>query len=84
LLGKIRPISLKLAELRPGRLVRFAISGDTPVEISITVRPDGDDRSQVELTIESQSFPSIIMNAVLGNMLSGDLRRLKAILEAGS
>ena len=81
LLGKVRPIDLKLAELRLGRFVRYTISGDPPVEISIKVRPDGDDRTEVELTVESESFPSILMNAVLGNMLSGDLRRLKAILE---
>jgi hypothetical protein len=81
LFGKVRPINLRLAQLRPGKLVRYTISGDPPVEISIDIRPDGESKAEVEFTIESPSFPSILMNAVLGNILSGDLRRLKAILE---
>jgi hypothetical protein len=81
LLGNVRPIHLRLAELRPGRHVRFTISGNPPVEISIDIRPEGDSKSEVNFTIESPNFPSILMNAVLGNILTGDLRRLKAILE---
>ena len=81
LLGNVRPIHLMLAELRPGRHVRYTIDGNPPVEISIDIRPDGDSRSEIDFTIESPNFPSILMNAVLGNILKGDLRRLKAILE---
>ena len=81
-MGKARHINLKLAEIRPGKLVRYTISGDPDLEITLSLRPaNTPNNTEIELTVVASSIPTFLMNAVLGNMLAGDLRRLKGILE---
>jgi uncharacterized protein YndB with AHSA1/START domain len=80
-MGKRRKINLRIEELRPDRLVRFSIDSDPAANISMKIAPSGGDSTQAALEVEVPGVPGILLNGVMGGMLSGDMSRLKAILE---
>ena len=80
-MGKRRKINLRIEELRPHRLVRFSIDSDPAANISMKITPSDDDSTQAALEVEVPGVPGILLNGVMGGMLSGDMSRLKAILE---
>jgi uncharacterized membrane protein len=82
LLGKVRDIELRITHARPNRLVHYSISGDPRIEIEMRLRPAmSENATDVELIVDVAGVPPFLLNSFLGNMLSGDLKRLKALLE---
>jgi uncharacterized protein YndB with AHSA1/START domain len=80
-MGKRRKINLRIEELRPNSLVRFSIDSDPAANISMKITPSDGDSTQAALEVEVPGVPGILLNGVMGGMLSGDMSRLKAILE---
>lgn len=80
-MGKRRKINLRIEELRPNRLVRFSIDSDPAANISMKITPSDGDSTQAALEVEVPGVPGILLNRIMGGMLSGDMSRLKAILE---
>lgn len=81
-LGKPAVINLRLVELRPSELVRFALQGEPQAEITVELSPGPDrNHTRVALQLEVPSVPGLFLNALMGGLLEGDLSRLKEILE---
>lgn len=85
-MGKRRNIDLRIEELQPasasraGR-VRYSINSDPPARLTMTISPNGANSTEAELTIDVPGIPGLILNGVMGGMLSSDMARLKKILE---
>ena len=79
-MGKRRAIDLRLTELRPPERVRFVISGDPHADLLLRLAsiPAG---TRVSLKIDVPAAPSMLLAAVMGGLLQGDMSRLKAALE---
>jgi uncharacterized membrane protein len=75
-------IDLKIAQMVPNRLVRFAVTGDRDIDIIVEVRPHGSTGCEVDLTVDAHGVPAMLLNLVLGSMLQSDLKRLKGVLES--
>ncbi len=80
-MGKRRKINLRIEELRPNRLVRFSIDSDPAANLSMNLTPADGDSTQAALEVEVPGVPGILLNGIMGGMLSGDMSRLKVILE---
>ena len=77
-LGQKRIINLRIAELIPNKLVRFVLEGDPEAELDVRLISDeSTDSTTVKLSLEANGVPSVLMNALLGGLLSEDLVRLK-------
>ena len=83
LLGKQSVINLRLHRLDPPHIVAFAIDGDPQGMLSLRLSQDapGQARTRIALNLEVPKVPSIFLGAIMGNLLEGDMQRLKAILE---
>ena len=80
-MGKRRNINLRIEELRPNNLVRFSIDSDPAANLSMKLTANGDSVTEATLEVDVPGVPSILLNGVMGGMLSGDMARLKATLE---
>ena len=80
-MGKRRNINLRIEELRPNRLVRFSIDSDPAANISMRLTPWNGKGTEAELEVEVPGVPGILLSGVMGGMLSGDMGRLRAIME---
>ncbi|HKP51613.1 MAG TPA: SRPBCC family protein [Chloroflexia bacterium] len=80
-MGKRRKINLRIEELHPNRLVRFSIDSDPAANISMRISPSDGDSTQAALEVEVPGVPGILLNGIMGGMLSSDMGRLRAILE---
>ena len=73
---------LRLLEMVPGRSVKFALEGEPPATLDLRLDVgDNPAQSRVSLTLEVARVPSILLTAVMGTLLAGDMARLKAALE---
>jgi hypothetical protein len=81
-LGQPSIIDLRLKELRaPGR-VGYRIEGEPEATLSLRLAEAEDPaHTRVALTLEVPSVPSILLGALMSPLLSGDMRRLKELLE---
>lgn len=81
-LGQDRALNLRVAELIPNKLVRFALDGDPQAVVQLRLAPDAtSEGTLVALSLDATSIPTIILNAVLGGLLGQDMLRLKHLLE---
>jgi len=81
-LGQDKLLNLRVAELVPNKLVRFALDGDPQAVVQLRLAPDSTSQStDVALSLEATGIPTIILNAVLGGLLGQDMLRLKHLLE---
>jgi len=82
LLGKTHEVDLRLDDTVADRAVRFVLDGDPPAVLVLQTKPDGTrEKTEVVLTLEVKSVPTIFLTALLGSMLDDDLARLKKNLE---
>ncbi len=82
LLGKVSAIDLRLQELKSPHLVSFAIEGEPQATLSVRLRPHGDSRStHVSLLLDVPSVPGLLLQGIMGGLLSSDLAHLKEIME---
>jgi len=84
LLGKQSVINLRLHRLDPPHAVAFAIDGDPHAVVSLRLIPEarGQSRTRIAINLDVPKVPSIFLGAIMGNLLEGDMARLKARLEA--
>ena len=84
LLGKQSVINLRLARLDPPHAVTFSIDGDPHGILSLRLSPDegAQSRTRVAINLDVPKVPSIFLGAIMGNLLEGDMQRLKDRLEA--
>jgi len=81
-LGQDRALNLRVAELVPNKLVRFALDGDPQAVVQLRLAPDAtSEGTLVALSLDATGIPTIILNAVLGGLLGQDMLRLKQLLE---
>ncbi len=82
-LGRRTTITLRLAQMRPNSLVRFAITGEPAATLSLERSPHGgDNQSNVSLLMDVPSVPTLFLSALMSGLLTEDLARLKMILES--
>ena len=83
LLGKQSVINLRLHRLVAPNAVVFAIDGDPHAVVSLRLTPDsgGKPSTRVAINLDVPKVPSIFLGAIMGNLLEGDMTRLKARLE---
>lgn len=84
-LGRRATVLLRLAELQMGHLVKFAIEDELHATLTLRLAPRTDvGHTAISLRLEVPSVPDLFLNALMSNLLSGDMTRLKNILESGS
>jgi hypothetical protein len=77
-LGRPAPLTLRVAELAPGRRVAVALDGDPPALLTITLRPEqGGHATRVETRLDAPSVPALLLVATMGGMLDASLTRLR-------
>ncbi len=83
LLGKQSVINLRLHQLDPPHRVTFAIDSDPQAMLSLRLSQEsgGQSRTRVAINLDVPKVPSIFLGAIMGNLLEGDMQRLKARLE---
>ena len=83
LLGKQSVINLRLHQLDPPRGVTYAIDGDPQGILSLRLSQDSSEqpRTRVAINLDVPKVPSIFLSAIMGNLLEGDMQRLKDRLE---
>ena len=82
-LGRRSLIQLRLQDLRSPGLVRFTIEGEPQATLALDLAQAGDPQhTHVALTLDVPSVPSIFLSALMSSLLTGDIERLKEILEA--
>ena len=73
-----RALTLRVAELAPGRRVVIALEGDPPALLTITLRPEqGGRATRVDTRLDAPSVPGLLLVATMGGMLDGSLTRLR-------
>jgi uncharacterized membrane protein len=81
-LGQDRLLNLRVAELVPNKLVRFALDGDPQAVVQLRLAPGAtSEATHVDLSLDATGIPTILLNAVLGGLLGQDMLRLKHLLE---
>lgn len=84
-LGRRSVVALRLAQLEVGRLVKFEIEGEPRATLTLHVTPlPAGGQTAISLRMEVPSVPDIFLNAIMGNLLSADMSRLKSVLEGGT
>jgi len=81
-MGSRRKINLRIEELRPNSRVRYSINSDPPALLTMILSPDGPNSTEAELAVDVPGIPGLLLNGVMGGMLSSGMARLKEILEA--
>ncbi len=84
-LGKRSTVALRLAELQANHLVKFTIEGEPHATLTLRLTPkQADTQTAISLHMDVQSVPDIFLNALMGNLLSADISRLKNVLESAT
>jgi hypothetical protein len=81
-MGKRRSINLRIEQLRPNSLVRFSIDTDPAANLEMKLTPSSSGVTEAALEVDVPGVPGFLLNGVMGGMLSGDMARLKKVLEA--
>jgi uncharacterized membrane protein len=83
-LGQDRLLNLRVAELVPNKLVRFALDGDPQavVQLQLTAH-EATQSTVVALSLDATGIPTMLLSVVLGGLLAQDMLRLKRLLEHG-
>lgn len=81
-LGQKRLINMRIGELVPNKLVQFILEGEP--EAVVVIKMTGDrarEHTSVALSLDANGVPTLFLNALLGNLLSQDMVRLKKLME---
>jgi uncharacterized membrane protein len=82
-MGSAHKLDLRIARLAPNAEVHFAMEGSMNGEVAIMLTPSPrNTRTAVALFLEVESVPTLLLNALLGGLLSDDMQRLKSVLES--
>ena len=82
-LGRRSLIQLRLQDLRSPGPVRFTIEGEPRATLALDLAQAGDaGHTHVALSLDVPSVPSIFLSALMSPLLTGDIERLRDILEA--
>jgi hypothetical protein len=80
-LGNHVVLGLRVAKLEPGRLVELAMEGNPSGHLRIHLTPAHDGAAtQVEATLDTPAFNTIMLNMVMGGVLEDALHRLNRTL----
>lgn len=81
-LGRRSVVALRLARLQSESLVTYRIEGEPSATLAMKVEPDGRGTgTHVSLMLDVPSVPDLLLNGLMGGLLSGDMGRLKRALE---
>ena len=81
-LGKRSLVALRLARLQSDSLVSFSIEGEPRALLSMKLEPGARGTgTHVSLLLDVPSVPDLFLNGLMGGLLSGDMARLKRLLE---
>lgn len=84
-LGQKRLLNLRVGELVANKLVRFVLEGDPEAVVQLRLIPDNSTEStSVALSLDVTGVPTLLLNALLGGLLSQDMARLKRLMESHS
>jgi hypothetical protein len=82
-MGRLHALNLRIARLAPNAEVHFAMEGSLNGELMLLLTPSPrNTRTAVALYLEVESVPTLLLNAMLGGLLSDDMQRLKHVLES--
>ncbi|MDQ6694988.1 MAG: SRPBCC family protein [Chloroflexota bacterium] len=82
LLGQVSAIDLRLQELKSPHMVTFVIEGEPRARLAVRLRQhDGRETTHVSLSLDVPSVPGIFLQGIMGGLLSGDMARLKDLME---
>ena len=82
-MGSMHRLNLRVKELVPDAEVRFSLEGSMNAQVALLLTPSPrNTRTAVALYLGVESVPTLLLNALLGGLLSEDMARLKSILEA--
>ena len=77
-LGRNVTVALRLADLSAPRLVRFILDGEPQASMTLQLAQGETANScMASLSLEVPSVPTILLSGLMGNLLVGDLDRLK-------
>ena len=76
-LGQKREINLRLHDTVPNKAVRFVLEGDPQAVLVVRLSSAGAASTNVTLSLDVPSVPTIFLNALLGGLLGTDLERLR-------
>jgi uncharacterized membrane protein len=76
-------LNLRLDGAVPDKRVRFVLEGDLEAVLDLRLAPvdNSSDQTSVRMSMDVPSVPGLLLNAMLGGMLTEDMARLKRILE---
>ncbi len=81
-LGKRSLVALRLARLQTDSLVSFSIEGEPRALLAMKLESDRRGTgTHVTLLLDVPSVPDLFLNGLMGGLLSGDMARLKRLLE---
>jgi uncharacterized membrane protein len=76
-LGQKRTLNLRLHDMVPNKAVRFVLEGDPQAVLILRLASAGEASTNVTLSLDVPSVPTIFLNALLGGLLGEDMERLK-------
>ncbi len=82
-LGQKRLLDLRIDTLIPYRLVRFVLEGEpgAVVQLRLTAH-ESTPGTMVDLSLDANGVPALLLNALLGGLLGQDMIRLKRLIES--
>jgi len=81
-LGQPADITLRLTRLLRPHAIEFALIGDPAATLTLHFHPSPRPRETgVSLTLKVPSVPSLLLQALMGSLLSADMTRLKSRME---
>jgi uncharacterized membrane protein len=82
-MGGAHTLNLRIAQLEPNAEVRFGLEGSINGQVALMLTPSPrNTRTAVALYLGVESVPALLLNGLLGGLLSADLQKLKAVLES--
>ncbi len=80
-LGRRSTVTLRLAALHTNELVKFSIEGEPQATLTLRLAAEGQNSTAVSLHLDAPTIPGVFLSGLMGNLLAGDMARLKELLE---
>lgn len=81
-LGKPAHITLRLSKLERPHTVVFMLIGEPEATLHLRLGPSGQPgKTAVALTLDVPSVPTFLLQGLMGGLLTGDMARLRALME---
>jgi polyketide cyclase/dehydrase/lipid transport protein len=82
-LGQPARLILKLSRLERPHTIGFMLIGEPQAKLTLRIGSSGRiNRARVSISLEVPSIPTLFLEGLMGGLLSGDMARLKSIMEA--